>query len=108
MKGMPKHVFSFAANHFGASFILGVICFVQFYGAGLSDVYHPEPFWIKIILALLWVLQLPVVIFETVALRHSKQGANVLLLCVLGLLWSICLDYIVPWLLQIARNKNRR
>lgn len=108
MKAVHKRALAFATNHFVVSLILGAICLMQFYGAGLSDVYHPEPLWVKILVALLWVLQLPVAIFETVALQHSKHGANVLLLCALGFLWSLCLGYLVPWLVQMFRSRNGR
>ncbi len=105
MKAVHKRALSFAANHFAVSFIIGLVCLLHFYGAGLSDVYHPNPFWIKLLVALLWVLQTPVAIFENAELQHSKLGANVLLLCVLGFLWSLCLGYLVPWLVQVVRNK---
>jgi uncharacterized membrane protein (UPF0182 family) len=108
MKAVHKRALNFAANHFATSFVIGLVCLLYFYGAGLSDVYHPDPFWIKLLVVLLWVLQLPVAIFETIALQHSKFGANVLLLCVLGFLWSLCLGYLVPWLVQIVRNKTGR
>jgi hypothetical protein len=108
MKAVHKHAFAFAANHFVVSLVLGVICLMQFYGAGLSDAYHPTPLWLLILVALLWVLQLPVAIFETVMLRHSQHGANVLLLCVLGFLWSLCLGYLVPWMRQTFRSRKDR
>lgn len=108
MKAVHKRAFAFAANHFVVSLVLGVICLMQFYGAGLSDAYHPTPLWVLILVALLWVLQLPVAIFETVMLRHSQHGANVLLLCVLGFLWSLALGYIVPWCAKFIRNKGNR
>lgn len=108
MKAVHKRALTFAANHYVMSVILGVICLLQFYGAGLSDVYYPQPLWVKILLALLWVLQSPVAILETIALQHSKQGANVLLLGVLGFLWSLCLGYLVPWMVQTFRSRKDR
>ena len=105
---MPKRTLSFAANHFGVSFIIGLICLLHFYGADLSDVYHADSFWIKLLFALLWMRQAPVPIFENAALQHSKLGANVLLLCLLGFLWSLCLGYLVPWIVHAFRNKTGR
>ena len=108
MKPIHKRAFNFAANHFAVSLIIGLICLLHFYGAGLSDVYHADPFWIKLFVASLWVLQTPVAIFENAALQHSKLGANVLLLCSLGFLWSLCLGYLVPWVVQAVRNRIDR
>jgi hypothetical protein len=71
---------------------------MYFFGAALSDAYYPDPSWIKILVAALWILQLPVAAFEAVALHHSKHGANVLLLCALGFLWSLALGYAFAWM----------
>ena len=93
-----KRALNFAASHFAISLIIGLVCLLYFYGAGLSDAYHPDPPWIKALLALLWVLQTPAAVFEPLALRHSQHGANVLFLCVLGVLWSLALGYAFPWI----------
>jgi len=106
MNAIHKRALNFAASHFAISFIIGLVCLMYFYGAGLSDVYHPNPFWVKALVAVLWVLQLPVAVFETVALRHSQHGAKVLLLCVLGFLWSLALGYIVPFSIRCLKNRN--
>lgn len=106
MKTMHKQALSFAASHFAVSFVISLVCLVYFYGAGPSDAYHPDPSWVRALVAVLWILQLPVAALETVALRHSRQGANVLLLCVLGFLWSLTLGYIVPSLIRFLRNRN--
>ena len=108
MKAVHKRALNFAASHFTISLAIGVVCLMYFYGAGLSDAYHPDPPWVKALVALLWVLQLPVAILETVALRRSHHGANVVLLCVLGLLWSLALGYAVPWIKRTPRNGKRK
>ena len=108
MKPVHKRALNFAANHFAISFVAGVICLIYFHGSGHSDVANPDPSWMKALLALLWVLQLPVAAFEAVALRQSPIGANVLLLCLLGFLWSLVLGYVVPPLAQAVRKWANR
>jgi hypothetical protein len=106
MNAVHKRALNFAASHFAISFIIGLVCLFYFYGAGLSDAYHPDPPWITALVAALWVLQPPVAAFETIALHHSQHGANVLLLCVLGFLWSLALGYAVPWIKRVF-DKSR-
>ena len=103
---MHNRAFNVAASHFMVSLIIGVICLLQFYGAGLSDAYHPEPLWVNVLVALLWVLQLPVAAYEAVALRHSQHGANVLLLCAFGFLWSLVVGYGAVWLADSIRKQK--
>src|SRR5579859_6364801 len=98
MNAVHKRALNFAANHFYISFSIGLVCLIYFYSTGLSDAYYPDPSWVKALVAVLWVLQTPVAVFETLALRHSPLGANVLLLCVLGSLWSLALGYAVSWI----------
>lgn len=107
MKVAHKRALNFAASHFAICFIIGLVCLFYFYGAGLSDAYHPEPSWVKALVAVLWLLQTPVAVFETTALRHSQHGANVLLLYMLGFLWSLSFGYVVPWITRAFRAKLR-
>jgi hypothetical protein len=106
MNAVHKRALNFAASHFAISLTIGLVCLLYFYGAGLSDTYQPDPPWIKALRALLWVLQTPAAAFETLALRHSQHGANVLFLCALGVLWSLALGYAVPWIKR-ALSKDR-
>jgi len=83
----------FVVCHFAASLLIGGVCFLQYSGTALSDAYHPDPAWIKALLALLWVLQTPATVVHSVALRHSRHGANWQVLGMLGILWSLFLGY---------------
>ncbi|MEI6780223.1 MAG: hypothetical protein WCQ21_04810 [Verrucomicrobiota bacterium] len=76
---------NFAASHFAISFIIGLVCLFYFYGAGLSDVYHPDPPWITALVAALWVLQLPVAAFETITLHPSTAQMSSCFVC-----WGFC------------------
>jgi hypothetical protein len=95
---MHKRALGVAAGYFTVNFIIGVFCLLQAYGSGLSDVYHPEPTWFEILVAVLGVLQLPVAVYEAVELRHSQHGANLVFLCAFGFLWSLVVGYGAVWL----------
>jgi len=106
MKAAHQRALNFAASHFTISLVIGLVCLLYFYGAGLSDAYHPDPPWIEVLIAALWLLQAPAAAFETVALHHSQHGANVLLLCALGFLWSLVLGYAIPWIARSLRKEK--
>jgi nitrate reductase gamma subunit len=60
-----------------------------------------------VLFALLWVLQTPAAIVETLTLRHSQHDADSLLLGALGVLWSFALGYALPWIKR-AFDKDRK
>jgi len=97
---------AFAACHFAFSLVIGVACLLYFWAGAMSDYPPSEPSWIKALFALLWVLQTPAAIVETLTLRHFQHDADSLLLGALGVLWSVALGYIVLWLIWCLRNRK--
>jgi|SRR5579871_1755685 len=104
MKDFHSRAINCAINYFSVSALGGIICGINYFGAGFSDAVHPDPLWIKGVIAAMWGLQPLATLFEYVALRDSWKGANVFLLCALGALWSVCVGYGYVW----AMRKWRR
>ncbi len=105
MKSLHVPARDFAATHFLVSLILGLTIAYFSFGAGLSDVLKDAPAWFEALVGLLWVLQTPVVAYESFVLRHSKHSADMFLLCLLAALWSIALGYIQ---MAAVRHLKRR
>jgi hypothetical protein len=107
MKLTHRRALTFAAAHFTLSLLLAITCVMYGYGAALSDTYHSDPPWMRAVMLGLWALQLPVAALEALALRPSgSHGISALLLCVLGLFWSVSLGYAVPWITQALRKEK--
>lgn len=102
MNVFHKRAVILAGNHFSVSLLLGIICFLYFYGAGLSDAYHEDPVWIRILIVILWILQFPTLgIFA-----GARHVPNVIAMCLVGAVWSLAFGYLAAW--SILRFKNRR
>jgi steroid 5-alpha reductase family enzyme len=106
MKVVHKQALRFAAGYFALTLLIGFVCFMYSFGAGLSDGYYPDPPWIKVLMAALWGLQLPVAAFGAVMV-HAKHGVNLLLLAMLGFLWSLALGYAFPWIRRTFGANSR-
>jgi hypothetical protein len=99
---------AFATCHFALSLLIGVACLLYFWSGAMSDSALSSPSWIKLSFALLWVLQTPAAIVETLTLRHFQHDADSLLLGAMGVLWSIALGYVVPFLIRCIGSPDNR
>ena len=87
----------FAVGHFSLSLVIGFLCSLYFFGAGLSDNYNRDPAWVVILLATLWILQLPAAAFEALMI-HAKHRVGLFPLLIMAFLWSVVIaTYLLVW-----------
>jgi len=100
-----KNALNLAANHFSVSFALGIVWLGCVWGQGLSDSYQDDPLWLKILIGVLWILQTPAAVLETIFRRSSPFGASFFLLIIVSILWSVLLGYAFCWIKKRSRSR---
>jgi FtsH-binding integral membrane protein len=107
MTSLHSRAFAYATCHFMGCAVLAGVVFAMGFGAALSDVYHPDPWWFTCMERSLIILEAPVagVAWLSQSAFHSSHMSFPLILC-LAIVWSLVLGYSISYARQVRCNRE--